>query len=98
MMRAQTDRVPVKRNPIERYKIEYMNLKSRLTLNDKVYRDLVAKHDSLEAALHADFVDAIYHSQTIRQTHREEEAENQSHRPRFQAYGNRGPPGKSCRR
>jgi len=64
MMRAQTDRVPVKRNPIERYKIEYMNLKSRLTLNDKVYRDLVAKHDSLEAALHADFVDAfITHKQ-----------------------------------
>ena len=64
MMRAQTDRVPVKRNPIERYKIEYMNLKSRLTLNDKVYRDLVAKHDSLEAALHADFADAfITHKQ-----------------------------------
>ncbi len=64
MMRAQTDRVPVKRNPIERYKIEYMNLKSRLTLNDKVYRDLVAKHDSLEAALHSDFADAfITHKQ-----------------------------------
>lgn len=64
IMRAQADRVPVKRNPLERYKIEYMNLKSRLTLNDKVYRDLVAKHDSLQAALHADFADAfITHKQ-----------------------------------
>lgn len=36
-----------------------MNLKSRLTLNDQTYRDLVARHDKLEAALHADYAEAF---------------------------------------
>lgn len=61
---AQANRDPVTRDPAERYKIEYMNLKSRLTLNDEAYRELVAKHDKLRAALHADYADAfITHKQ-----------------------------------
>ncbi|MBT5598742.1 MAG: hypothetical protein HOJ62_08965, partial [Planctomycetaceae bacterium] len=60
----QADRAPVKRDPTERYKLEYMNLKSRLTLEDQAYRDLVAKHDKLQANLHADYADAfITHKQ-----------------------------------
>ena len=61
---AQADRAPVKRNPAERYKIEYVNLKSRLTLHDPTYRDLVAKRENLQAALHADYAEAfITHKQ-----------------------------------
>lgn len=55
----KADREPVKRNPSERYKIAYVNLKSRLTLNDQAYRDLVATHDTLKAALHADYADGF---------------------------------------
>ncbi|WP_345322731.1 hypothetical protein [Novipirellula rosea] len=61
---AQGNREPVRRNPAERYKLKYMNLKSRLTLNDPTYRDLVARHEKLEAALHADYPEAfITHKQ-----------------------------------
>lgn len=56
---VQANREPVRRNPAERYKLEYMNLKSRLTLNDPIYRDLVATHEKLEAALHADYPEAF---------------------------------------
>ncbi len=60
----QADRAPVKRDPAERYKLEYTNLKSRLTLQDPAYRDLVAKYDKLQAALHADYAEAfITHKQ-----------------------------------
>ncbi len=55
----QTERAPVKRDPADRYKLEYTNLKSRLTLRDQAYRDLVAKHDKLKAALHADYAEAF---------------------------------------
>lgn len=56
---AQADRDPVNRDPTERYKLEYTNLRSRLTLEDQNYRDLVAKHDKLQADLHADYADAF---------------------------------------
>ena len=56
---AQDSRDPVKRKPDERYKLAYMNLKSRLTLEDQVYRDLVARHEKLQAALHADYAEAF---------------------------------------
>jgi hypothetical protein len=60
----QSVRAPVKRDPAERYKLAYMNLKSRLTLEDQAYRALVAKRDKLQAALHADYTDAfITHKQ-----------------------------------
>ena len=60
----QADRAPVKRDPAERYKLEYTNLKSRLTLQDPAYRDLVAKYDKLQATLHADYAEAfITHKQ-----------------------------------
>ena len=59
LVALQSGREPVKRDPVERYKIAYTNLKSRLTLNDPVYRDLVATHDELKAALHADYADAF---------------------------------------
>ena len=61
---AQADRIPVKRNPAERYKHEYTNLKSRLTLHDQAYRALAAKREKLQAALHADYAEAfITHKQ-----------------------------------
>ena len=61
---AQADRNPVSRDPADRYKYEYTNLKSRLTLQDQAYRDLVAKHNKLQAALHAEYADAfITHKQ-----------------------------------
>ena len=56
---AQAGRAPVPRTPAERYKYEYTNLKSRLTLNDPTYRKLVATHDSLQVALHADYPEAF---------------------------------------
>jgi hypothetical protein len=60
----QAKRAPVKRDPTERYKLAYTNLKSRLTLHDQAYRDLVAKHDKLQAALHANYAEAfITHKQ-----------------------------------
>ena len=60
----QAKREPVKRDPAERYKLAYTNLKSRLTLNDPTYRDLVAKHNQLQSALQADYAEAfITHKQ-----------------------------------
>ncbi len=56
---AQADRAPVERDPKERYSLAYTNLKSRLTLKDQTYRDLVAKHDQLKVALHADYEEAF---------------------------------------
>ena len=56
---AQARREPVRREPAERSKLDYMNLKSRLTLEDPAYRDLVAKHEKLEAALHTDYAEAF---------------------------------------
>ena len=61
---AQANRQGVKRSPTERYKIQHMNLKSRLTLNDPAYRDLVAKYEKLQSALHVDYPEAfITHKQ-----------------------------------
>ncbi|MCR9115337.1 MAG: hypothetical protein NXI22_00120 [bacterium] len=61
---VQNNRAAVKRNPNERYKLVYMTLKSRLTLEDRAYRDLVARHEKLQAALHADYAAAfITHKQ-----------------------------------
>jgi hypothetical protein len=61
---AQADRAPVKRNPAERYKHAYINLKSRLTLHDPAYRELAAKREKLQAALQADYAEAfITHKQ-----------------------------------
>ncbi|MBL6705104.1 MAG: hypothetical protein ISQ06_03265 [Planctomycetaceae bacterium] len=59
LVAIQADREPVKRDPTEEYRIAYTNLISRLTLNDQAYRDLVAKHDELQAALQADYPDAF---------------------------------------
>jgi len=59
LAKAQAGRGPVSRNPAERYKIESMNLKSRLTLEDPAYRALVAKRDKLQASLHADYAKAF---------------------------------------
>ena len=59
LVMAQADREPVRRDPMERYRIEHINLKSRLTLNDPVYRELVADHERLQAALHDDYPNAF---------------------------------------
>ena len=55
----QSEREPVERDPVERYKIAYTNLKSRLILNDPGYRDLVATHNQLKTALHTEYPDAF---------------------------------------
>ena len=61
---AEAVREPVERDPAERYKFEYTNIKSDLTLHDQTYRDLVAKRDRLQAALHASYPAAfITHKQ-----------------------------------
>ena len=36
-----------------------MNLKSRLTLEDQAYRDLVARHEKFQAALHVEYAEAF---------------------------------------
>lgn len=59
LVAIQADRAPVARDALGRYKLAYMNLKSRLTLYDPAYRALVAKHDKLKADLHADYSDAF---------------------------------------
>lgn len=56
---AQHAREPVKRNPSERFKIASMNLKSRLTLEDPAYRELVAKHEKLKTDLQVDYAEAF---------------------------------------
>ena len=56
---VQAGRNPVRRDPADRFKIAYMNLKFRLMLDDQVYRDLVATHDKFQAALHADYAEAF---------------------------------------
>ena len=55
----QAERDPVSRDLAERYRISYTNVKSRLTLQDPAYRDLVAKRDQLQSALHADYPEAF---------------------------------------
>lgn len=61
---TQSRRPPAPRDPESRYRYEYTNLKSRLNLHDPAYRALVAKHDKLQAALHADYPEAfITHKQ-----------------------------------
>ena len=77
LIALQSDREPVKRDPAERYKIAYTNLKSRLTLNDQAYRDLVAKHDELKAALHADYADAFATHKELTKAHCKEEKATQ---------------------
>ena len=59
LAKAQANRDPVSRDPAERYKLAYMNLKSHLNLEDQAYRDLVARHEKLQAALHADYAEAF---------------------------------------
>jgi len=59
LAKSQAARNPVQRDPSERYKLAATQLKSRLTLTDQKYRDLVARHDRLKAALQADFAEAF---------------------------------------
>lgn len=59
LVTVQKTRAPVPRDAAERYKYEYTNLKSRLTLNDPAYCELVATHDKLQAALHVDYPEAF---------------------------------------
>jgi len=59
LVMTQENRAAVQRDPADRYKIAHIELKSRLTLNDPAYRDLVARRSQLEAALHADYPEAF---------------------------------------
>ena len=61
---VQRSRTPVSRTPVEQYKLECMNLRSRLMLEHQDYRDLVATHDSLQSALQKTYPEAfISHKQ-----------------------------------
>lgn len=55
----QANRPPVARDPLDRYKFVYTNVKSRLTLNDEKYRQLVNRNENLKVALHARYPDAF---------------------------------------
>ena len=59
LMKTQAEREPVPRDPDDRFKYQYTNLKSRLTLEDAAYRDLVARYDRLKSELHADYPEAF---------------------------------------
>ena len=87
----QAKRAPVKRDPTERYKLAYTNLKSRLTLHDQAYRDLVAKHDKLQARSPCELRGSLHHPQATRQTHRAEKTTPQGHGTRIQDVGDCGP-------
>ncbi|MCP4889021.1 MAG: hypothetical protein GY904_20720, partial [Planctomycetaceae bacterium] len=59
LVELQDSRGRVERDPVERYKYESTNLKSRLTLGDPSYRKLVATREKLQSALHADYPEAF---------------------------------------
>lgn len=59
LTKGQANRAPVQRDPAERYKYEYTNVRSHLTLSDPDYRDLVAEHNDLETVLHTDYAKAF---------------------------------------
>lgn len=80
---VQDSRKPVQRDPAERYQIAYINLKSRLTLGDQAYRDLVAKHDQLKAELHADYTDAFATHKELTKTIAKKKQELRQAEPEF---------------
>ena len=55
----QANRPPVARDPRDRYQYVFTNLKSRLTLTDATYRQLVQRNADLKAALHARYPEAF---------------------------------------
>ncbi len=59
LAKSQVGRDSVERDPVDRYKYEFTNLKSRLTLGDPAYRELVTTYERLQAALHADYPKAF---------------------------------------
>jgi hypothetical protein len=59
LVELQDARGRVERDPVDRYKYESTNLKSRLTLADPSYRELVAAFEKLQSALHADYPEAF---------------------------------------
>ncbi|MDF1841830.1 MAG: hypothetical protein P1U77_10360 [Rubripirellula sp.] len=59
LVELQDARGRVERDPVDRYKYESTNLKSRLTLGDPSYRELVATREKLQSALHADYPEAF---------------------------------------
>lgn len=59
LVELQDARARVERDPMDRYKYESTNLRSRLTLGDPSYRELVAAREKLQSALHADYPEAF---------------------------------------
>ena len=80
---VQTAREPVKRNPLECYRIASVNLKSRLTLTDQGYRDLVATHDRLQADLHADYANAFASHKELTKLIAKEKQQRRASDPEF---------------
>lgn len=79
----QNAREAVRRDPAERYKLVYVNLKSRLTMSDQVYRDLVAKHDRLKTALHTDYADAFASHKELKKMIAKQKQELRQNDPEF---------------
>jgi hypothetical protein len=82
---VQAARVPVKRNPTEHYKLEYLKLKSRLTLEDETYRDLVAKHGKLQTTLRTNYAEAFITHKQISKLIAKKKQELKSNDPEFKA-------------
>ncbi len=59
LAQRQETRAPVIRDPVDRYKFVYTNVKSRLTRSDETYRRLVQRHDELQRALHDEYPEAF---------------------------------------
>ncbi len=59
LVKDQKERDGVKRDPVDRFRYESVNLKSRLTLEDATYRDLVKKHADLKERLEDAYPEAF---------------------------------------
>ena len=59
LLDLQRKRSPVARSPRDRFQLESMNVKSRLTLHDEHYRSLVAQHEKLQSQLYQNYPDAF---------------------------------------
>jgi hypothetical protein len=59
LVAAQASRPPVKRTARDQYQYVFTNVKSRLTLTDEKYRQLVKRNEDLKSSLHARYPDAF---------------------------------------
>lgn len=84
----QAKRPPVPRDPRDRYQYVFTNLKSRLTLNDEKYRQLVKRNEDLKAALHARYPDAFRTHKELQKAIAERKKELKESDPDFKQMEN----------